>query len=289
MSIYLDLIEQFSEKIIKQLFLISSSGEANQSFQDNSQKIIENLKGILVRLKDEKSENEKLEDELRGLDSELFKLQIQFEDINKNFQDSQNRTDELKSEINTLKDSYNKIDKNLSECKEDLESIKSKLKTVGSNLSAKESEKEVLEQKRRDNEEKHRNVLSAHSKELDEFKIKNEINLKEFDQVGLNKIKEIKDRWSKKLEEVEKQFNEFKRNDFFTLFLIENSDEKIPELDIITMLIEKQNCSLDELKKHIDLPPILAVRTIKQMEVKELLKIDEESNTVSLSEELFNI
>ena len=57
MSIYLDLIEQFSERIIKQLFLISSSGEANHSFQDNSQKIIENLKGILVRLKYEKSEN----------------------------------------------------------------------------------------------------------------------------------------------------------------------------------------------------------------------------------------
>jgi len=289
MSIYLDLIEQFSEKIIKQLFLISSSGEANKSFQDNSQKIIENLKGLLVKLKDEKSENEKLEDELRGLDSELFKLQIQFEDINKNFHDSQNRIDELKLEINTLKDSYGKIDKNLSECKEDLENIKSKLKTVESNLSAKESEKEVLEQKRRDNEEKRRNAVSAHSKELDEFKIKNEKNLKEFDQMGLNQIKEIKDRMSKKLEEVEKQFNEFKRNYFFTLFLIENSDEKIPELEIITILMEKQNCNLDELKQQIDLPPILAVRTLKQMEVKELLKIDEESKTVSLSEEVFKI
>ncbi|MFX0027100.1 MAG: hypothetical protein ACFE8M_11870 [Candidatus Hermodarchaeota archaeon] len=289
MSIYLDLIEQFSEKIIKQLFLISSSGVANQSFQDNSQKIIENLKGVLLKLKDEKSENEKVEDELRELESELFKLQIQSEHINKKFQNSKNRTNELKSEINTLKDSYNKLDKSLNESKEDLETIKSKLKTMETNLSAKESEKEVLEQNRSENEEKYKSTLSAHSRELDEFKIKNENNLKEFDQVGLNQINEIREKWSKKLEEAENLFNEFKRNNFFTLFLLEDSDEKIQELKIITILMEKQNSNLDDLKRQIDLPPILAVRTIKQMEVKGLLKVDEESNIVSLSEEVFNI
>lgn len=287
MSIYLDLIEQFSEKIIKKLFLISSSGEIIKSFRDNSQKIIENLKGLLVRIKYEKNESEKLEDQLRVLDSDLFKFQIQFEDTNKNFQDLQNRIRELKSEIDTIKGSHEEIDNNLSKSKEELENIKSKLKILESNLSAKESEKEVLEQKKKDNEEKHRNALLTYSRKLDDFKIKINKNLEEFDKVSLDNIKEIKDQWSKKLIDLEKQFNDLKRDNFFTLFLIENYGENIPELEIISILAEKQNCNLDELKNQIDLPPILAIRTIKQMEVKAILKIDEESYTVSISEEFF--
>ena len=56
MSIYLGIVEEFAEKIIKQLFIISSQSEQNKSFQDNSEKIIGSLKTILENLKKEQQE-----------------------------------------------------------------------------------------------------------------------------------------------------------------------------------------------------------------------------------------
>ncbi|MFX0032938.1 MAG: hypothetical protein ACFE8E_06330 [Candidatus Hodarchaeota archaeon] len=289
MSMYLDLIEQFSQKIIQQLFLISSNEKGDQSFQDNSEKLIENLRGVLNKLNEEKGENIKLEDEVRDLDTNLFKLQIQYEELNKNIQNLKKKTNEIILEIENLEKTYNKIDNELLESNKELQEYKLELAKVVSNISAKESEKEVLEQKKKNNEDKQKQVLTIHSKNLEEFKIENEKKVKELDSMNLKKIEDSKKDCSNKILEMEDEFTEFKSNNFFTLFLIENSDDKIPEFEIILKLIESQIYNLDDLKNQIELPPILALRIIKQMQAKDILKIDEEYNTVSLSESLKQI
>ena len=40
--------------------------------------------------------------------------------------------------------------------------------------------------------------------------------------------------------------------------------------------------NLEELKKSLDIPPIMAVRTIKQLAVKGIIKLDEDSNVITL-------
>ncbi|MFX1495897.1 MAG: hypothetical protein ACFFBH_00075 [Promethearchaeota archaeon] len=289
MSMYLDLIEKFSEKIIQQLFLISSRGNGDQSFQNNSEKLIENLKGVLNNLNEVKRENIKLEDELRDLDSNLFKLQIQFEELNKNIQNLKRKTREVVLEIENLEKIEHKLDNELVKSNKELQEYKTELMKVVSNISAKKSEKEVLEQKKKSNEDKYKEALMNHSKNFEDFKIENEKKIKELESMSLKKMEDLKNGWSNKVLEMESEFAEFKKNNFFTIFLIENLDKKIPEFEIILKLIESEFYNLDDLKSQLELPPILALRTIKQMQVKDLLKIDEEYNTVTLSGSLKQI
>lgn len=286
---YLDLIEKFSEKIIQQLFLISSRGNGDQSFQNNSEKLIENLKGVLNNLNEVKRENIKLEDELRDLDSNLFKLQIQFEELNKNIQNLKRKTREVVLEIENLEKIEHKLDNELVKSNKELQEYKTELMKVVSNISAKKSEKEVLEQKKKSNEDKYKEALMNHSKNFEDFKIENEKKIKELESMSLKKMEDLKNGWSNKVLEMESEFAEFKKNNFFTIFLIENLDKKIPEFEIILKLIESEFYNLDDLKSQLELPPILALRTIKQMQVKDLLKIDEEYNTVTLSGSLKQI
>ncbi|MFX1410365.1 MAG: hypothetical protein ACFFA6_08430 [Promethearchaeota archaeon] len=283
MSIYINLVEQFSEKIIKQLFLISSKGENDKSFQNSSEKILENLKKILTRLKDEQNESVKLEDELRDLNSELFKLRIHYEDINKKFKTTIDEIEGLELKINDSRKSLEHLDADLIKTREELENHKIELQSLKSNISAKESEKGVLEQKRNDNEEKKKELLLEMSKKVESIKEDHINKIEEFKKECSNKFEELKFSWSIKLDNEKQEIIKFKKDNFFTSFLIDHSEEKIPELDIITTLIEKKQCNLDDLKNTIDIPPILAVRTIKQMALKQIIDLDEETNIVSVS------
>jgi hypothetical protein len=288
MSIYLDLIEQFSENIIKQLFMISSGGKVKESFQDDSQKIIENLKMILVKLKEEKSENVKLEDTLRELDSELFKIQLQHDELDKKYQQILKNKNELQLEIDKFNSSSKTTEQTINEETETLKKLKSELESLDSSISAKESEKGALENKKKINEEKKKEALLTHSNEIESFKAENKRKMEENDNEIEKKISEFKEKCLNKTEELKKQFDDYQNKNFFKLFLIDHSDENIPEFEIINILMENQVCDLDELKSFIDLPPILALRTIKQMEAKKIIQVDEETNTVSLSGEELN-
>ena len=64
--------------------------------------------------------------------------------------------------------------------------------------------------------------------------------------------------------------------------MIENSEEEIPEVDIIATIMAQGSCNLDELKKLLDVPPIMAVRTIKQLAVKGIINLDENTNIITL-------
>jgi chromosome segregation ATPase len=80
----------------------------------------------------------------------------------------------------------------------------------------------------------------------------------------------------------EKEINESKQMSFFTSFLMENSDEEIHEVDILASIMAKGKANLDDLKKQLDVPPIMAVRTIKQMAVKGIINLNESTNEVTL-------
>jgi len=230
MSIYLDLIEQFSENIIKQLFMISSGGKVKESFQDDSQKIIENLKMILVKLKEEKSENVKLEDTLRELDSELFKIQIQHDELDKKYQQFLKIKNELQFEIDKFNSSYKTKEQTINEETEALKKLKSELESLDSSISAKESEKVALENKKKINEEKKKEALLTHSNEIQLFKTENDRKLEEYDQEIEKKFSEFKEKCLNKTEELKKQYKDYQNENFFKLFLITN-------IEIILVLI----------------------------------------------------
>ena len=46
--------------------------------------------------------------------------------------------------------------------------------------------------------------------------------------------------------------------------------------------MDRGEAKLDDLKKLLDVPPIMAVRTIKQLAVKGILNLDESTGRVTL-------
>ena len=81
---------------------------------------------------------------------------------------------------------------------------------------------------------------------------------------------------------LEAKIDQLRQANFFTAFLIENSDEEIHEVDIIATIMDRGEAKLDDLKKLLDVPPIMAVRTIKQLAVKGILNLDESTGRVTL-------
>lgn len=65
------------------------------------------------------------------------------------------------------------------------------------------------------------------------------------------------------MEVLEKNLTQMKLENFFSSFLIDHSDVEIHEVDIITTIVEHGSAKLDDLKKLLDVPPIMAVRAIK--------------------------
>ena len=234
------------------------------------------------------SENVKLEDELRDLNTELFKLKIKADDLNKKYEKYKYQIEEFEKKIKESKNILSDLDIKLNEVTNELEDFKLQVKNIVSKISAKKSEKEVLEQKKEINENKknqHFSDLSIKKEKLkEEYRRKSE----SFESESSDKIKNLKSNWSKKLNDLNQQIEQFKTNNFFLLFLSENSEEKIPEMDIIINLLKKEQWNLDDLKNEIDLPPILAIRTIKQMAVKKIVNFDEENGVVSISKNVFN-
>ena len=85
-----------------------------------------------------------------------------------------------------------------------------------------------------------------------------------------------------KMHDLDFKLTQLKRNNYFTSFLIENSKEEISEVDIIATIMSQSSCNLDELKNLLSVPPIMAVRTIKQLAVKGIIKLDEDSNVITM-------
>jgi len=86
-----------------------------------------------------------------------------------------------------------------------------------------------------------------------------------------------------KMADLNRKLSQLKRNNFFTSFLIENSEEEIPEVDILATIMTQGSVNLDELKKILDVPPIMAKRTLSVLAVKGIINLDEDSGIVTMS------
>lgn len=222
-----------------------------QTIESNSKDILQSLSEIWKNVKAEQIEIEKLEEILRQQNLELMELRTKADELDKKIKIPRAKKDDLISKITELKTTLEKAVNDKKTPQFELDNLKSKLNSVNEKVSMKENEKMKLDQKKIDNENREAELKASFSEE--------------------------------KMNELDKKLKEIKRNSFFTSFLIENSDEEIPEVDIIATIMQQGSCKLDDLKKILDVPPIMATRTIKQLAVKGIINLDENSGIVTMS------
>lgn len=224
--------------------------EYQQAFQKNSENIIQNLSSTWKLMKLEHDDLQKIENNIEIQKNELTGLKIKSDDLNKKIESLKSTKDESLSKVSELKGTLERINDDLKTPKVELENLLSKLNTINEKIASKELEKSQLDQKKIDNENRENQLKTTYSEQ--------------------------------KMEDLNKKLTHLKRDNYFTSFLIENSKEEIPEVDIIATIMTQGSCNLDELKKLLDVPPIMAVRTIKQLAVKGIIKLDEDTNIITM-------
>lgn len=230
--------------------LESNFDEYVQSFKKNTEDAIQNIGNAWKMLKGEQEEIIKLESSLEIQNSELTELKIKFGDFDAKLNDLKASKQDLAKKSTELTNTLERLQNELNTPTMELNDLESKLSTLNDKILAKEQEKSKLEQQKIDNEAREAQLRTLYTQD--------------------------------KMEELNKKLAYLKRDNFFTSFLIENSEEEIPEVDIIATIMTQGSCNLDELKKLLDVPPIMAVRTIKQLAVKGIINLDESTNIITL-------
>ena len=224
--------------------------EYQQTFQKNCENIIQNLSSTWKLMKLEHYDLQKIEINIETQKNELTGLKIKSADLNKKIESLKSTKDESLSKVSELKSTLERINDDLKTPKVELENLLSKFNNINQKIASKELEKSELDQKKIDNENRENQLKTTYSEQ--------------------------------KMEDLNKKLTHLKRDNYFTSFLIENSQEEIPEVDIIATIMTQGSCHLDELKKLLDVPPIMAVRTIKQLAVKGIIKLDEDTNIITM-------
>jgi chromosome segregation ATPase len=221
-----------------------------QSHQNSSKEIVQNLSETWKKIKLEQTEIEKLENIINQHNIELTELRTKAEELEKKIEIPRTKKEELITKISELKTTLERTIGDTKKPKFELENLFSKLKAVNDKITTKEKEKMNLDQKKIENQNRESELKANFSQE--------------------------------KMNELEKRLSEIKQKNFFTSFLIEHSDEEIPEVAILASIMEKHTCKIDELKKILDVPPIMATRTIKQLAIKGILNFDENSGIITM-------
>lgn len=221
-----------------------------QAIQKNNENMLQNLSYTWKMIKSEEDDVKRLEINIENQNSELTELKIKSDDYDKKIEIAKSTKDELKSKISDLKNNLERLDNDLKTPKLELEDLISKLNSINEKISKKEQEKTELDQKKIDNETREKNLRTTYSEE--------------------------------KMVELNQKLTQLKRNNYFTTFLIENSEEEIPEVAILATIMDESSVKLDVLKKLLDVPPIMAVRTIKQLAVKGIINLDENTNIITM-------
>ncbi|MBA7505173.1 hypothetical protein ES706_03836 [subsurface metagenome] len=221
-----------------------------QSLQKNNEEIIQHLSLTWKNMQSEQTEIEKLEDTIHKQNSEITELKIKSEELDKKIIEKKEKRDELTTKITELNKDLETATDELKQPQFELANLVSKIDSLNEKITTKESEKIKLDQIKLDNEQRENELKTTFSKE--------------------------------KLEELDNKLSQLKSDNFFVSFLMKYSDEEIPEVEIVATIMQKGSCKLDDLKKKLDVPPIMAVRTIKQLAVKGIINLDETNNTVSM-------
>ncbi|MFX1325936.1 MAG: hypothetical protein ACFE8N_13365 [Promethearchaeota archaeon] len=220
-----------------------------QVLQKHNEDVLAQLREAWRCMQAEQKEGETLKEKLAIQNSELTELRTKSEELDTTINGLKTKKEELTVKISELSNNLETIINDLKTPQFELNNIIEKLNAVNEKITLKESDKTSLDQKTVENE---------------------------------NREVELKNTYQKKKDEIENRINQLRHQNFFTSFLIEDSDEEIHEVDIIATIMEKRSAQLDDLKKLLDVPPIMAVRTIKQLAVKGILNLDESTNTVTL-------
>jgi len=220
-----------------------------QILQKHNEEVLSQLKEAWRSMQAEQKEEDGIKEKLSAQNSELTELRTKSEELDTNIDGLKAKKDELASKISELTNTLETTINDLKTPQFELDSLKSKLEGINEKITTKETEKTSLDQKKVENE---------------------------------NREVELRNIYLKKTDELESKIDQMRQENFFTSFLIENSEEEVHEVDIIATIMEKGEAKLDDLKKILDIPPIMAVRTIKQLAVKGILNLDENTNIVTL-------
>jgi len=220
-----------------------------QVLQKHNEDVLNQLKEAWKSMQAEQKEVDILNEKLAVQNSELTELRTKSEDMDTTIASLKEKKDELSSKITELSGTLETSVHDLKAPQFEFENLTGKLDGINEKISTKENDKTSLDLKTVENE---------------------------------NREVEMKDSYQKKIDELEVKINQLRQENFFTSFLIENSDEEIHEVDILATIMDKGSAKLDELKKLLDVPPIMAVRTIKQLAVKGILNLNENTNEVTL-------
>ena len=209
----------------------------------------EKLSSIWKNMKILKDENSTLVDTIKEQDANLLTLRTESESLDKKIQELKTTKDELTSKCTEYSSELEQLNSKQKEPEFQLINLHSKLSKVDDGIKNRESEKNQMEQKKLEN-------IQLEQQKKDEFE--------------------------QKLQEIEKRIGKLREQNFFTSFVIENSDQDIFEVDILATIIEKGKCNMNEMKKQLDLTPIMAVRTIKQLAVQGIIILNEDTNEITL-------
>ena len=224
--------------------------EYQQSLKKNSETIIQNLSLTWKKMQLEHEEVKKVEEKIDIQNNELTELNTKSDDLAKKIEVLKSSKNELQAKTSELQKSLEQLSDDLKGPKLELEDLQSKLKIVNAKIVTKESENKLLDQKKIDNENRERHLRTEYTEE--------------------------------KMKDLDVKLNHLKKDNYFTSFLIENSEEEISEVDILATIMAQGSCNLNELKKLLSVPPIMAVRTIKQLEVKGIINLDEDTNIITM-------
>ena len=221
-----------------------------QAIKKNSDNIIQNLSLTWKKMQLEQEDVKKLEEKMEIQNNELTELNTKSEDLAKQIEVLKSSKNGLQAKTSELQKSIEQISDDLKGPKLELEDLLPKLKFINDKIVSKEEDNNLLDQKKIDNENREKHLRTEYSEE--------------------------------KMKDLDLKLNHLKRNNYFTSFLIENSEEEISEVDILATIMAQGSCNLDELKKLLSIPPIMAVRTIKQLAVKGIINLDEDSNIITM-------
>ena len=224
--------------------------EYTQSLKKNSDNIIQNLSLTWKKMQLEHEDIKKLEEAIEIQNNELTELNTKSDDLLKKINVLKSSKNGLQTKSSELQKSIEQISDDLKGPKLELEDLQSKLKNINDKIVLKENDNKLLDQKKIDNENRERHLRTEYSED--------------------------------KMKDLDLKLNHLKRNNYFTTFLIENSEEEIIEVDILASIMAQGSCNLNELKKLLSVPPIMAVRTIKQLAVKGIIKLDEDTNIITM-------
>ncbi len=239
-----------TEEILAQIEQFETTFDTySKKIQSNFSDFSSNLSLVWKKISVLKEENQKLTDTLRIQNSGLMELRTESEDFDTRIQNLNVSKDELATKITTSTNKLEVLNSDIKRPEFELENLSSQLIEMKSRISSRENEKTTLDQKKVEN-------------------IQREENLKK--------------EYALKTGEIEKKLEALKKKHFFTSFIMENSDQDNFEVDIVATVMEKGTCNLNDLKKQLNVTPIMAVRTIRQLAVKEIINLDEDTNEITM-------